>query len=374
MPIGEPRAGRCFDTRRFKGDERKQQNRGLCWCCRARRAAGVGHATPGDYRRAVTNLGPFFPEFENPLAANTMEIVEFDDDHGALIPFKVTQVDGIWSIPSHANYPADASKQMAEAATSVIDLKKLALASTNPANFEVFGVIDPTSADLSAGSRGVGKKVVVQDGSGNILAHFIIGKADSSHRRAICARSRRRPGLSRRHERRQAHYQVRRLDRKGSAQAQFHGCRQLALNDYTVDEARGLVEQRALINLNFDSKDNKWQLGSMEVFKDKKGLQPEHLGPNQELNNEKLNELKTALDDLQIVDVSRKPAGLAADLRVEDKLAQDRQAKVSLAQHGFYVMPFNKQMVLFSNEGEVLCGTSEGVEYVLRFGEIADGA
>ena len=133
--------------------------------------------------------------------------------------------------------------------------------------------------------------------------------------------------------------------------------RQVSLNDYSVDEARGVVEQRALVNVGFDPKDNKWQLGSIEVFKDKKGLVSEPLGSNQELNSDKLNELKTALDDLQIIDVSRKPAGLAADLRVEDKLAQDRQAKISLAQHGFYVVPFNKQMVLFSNEGEVLCGT-----------------
>jgi hypothetical protein len=261
---------------------------------------------------------------------------------------------------------------MAEAAASLIDIKNLGIASTNPADHETFGVVDPTSTDLSAGSRGVGKKVVVQDGGNNILAQFILGKSDTSQ---TSVRFVRIPGQD------PVYRVVMDVDKlstkfgdwieKDLLKLNAFDVRQVALNDYSVDEARGVVEQRALVNVGFDPKDSKWLLNSIEVYKDKKGLVSEPLGPNQELNSDKLNDLKTALDDLQIIDVSRKPAGLSADLRVEDKLAQDRQSKISLAQHGFYIVPFNKQMVLFSNEGEVLCGTSEGVEYVLRFGEIA---
>ena len=39
------------------------------------------------------------------------------------------------------------------------------------------------------------------------------------------------------------------------------------------------------------------------------------MSADEELNAAKLDELKTALDDLKIVDVSRKPAGLSADLK-----------------------------------------------------------
>jgi uncharacterized protein DUF4340 len=318
----------------------------------------------------------FFPKFENPLTAKSLEITEFDEDQGALIPFEVTQVNGIWTIPSHSKYPADASKQMAEAAASLIDVKKLGIASTKKEDHEAFGVIDPTEPSLPAGSRGVGKKVVVRDGSkeggGNVLAQFILGKVDSSQPRVRFVRI---PGQDPVYR---VEMEVDKLStkfgdwiEKDLLKLNAFDVRQVSLNDYSVDEARGVVEQRALVNVGFDPKDNKWQLGSIEAYKENKGLVSETLAPNQELNGDKLNELKTALDDLQIVDVSRKPTGLSADLRVEDKLAQDRQSKISLAQHGFYVVPFNKQMVLFSNEGEVLCGTSEGVEYVLRFGEIA---
>ncbi len=167
----------------------------------------------------------FFPKFENPLAAKTLEITEFDEDQGALIPFKVTQVNGIWSIPSHSNYPADAAKQMADAAACLIDVKKLGIASTNPAEHETFGVIDPTASDLSAGSRGVGKKVVVQDGGGNLLAQFILGKSDTSQTGVRFVRIPGQDPVYRvDHGHRQAHDQVRRLDREGSAQAERLRC------------------------------------------------------------------------------------------------------------------------------------------------------
>ena len=197
------------------------------------------------------------------------------------MPFEVTQVNGIWIIPSHSNYPADASKQMADAAASLIDIKKLGIASTNPAEHETFGVIDPTSSDLSAGSRGVGKKVVIQDGGGNLLAQFILGKTDSSQTGMRWVRI---PGQD------PVYRVIMDTDKlttkfgdwieKDLLKLNVMDVRQLSLNDYSVDEARGVVEQRALINVGFDPKDSKWQLGSMEVFKDKKGLVHETLGPN----------------------------------------------------------------------------------------------
>ena len=39
------------------------------------------------------------------------------------------------------------------------------------------------------------------------------------------------------------------------------------------------------------------------------------MAADEELNTAKLDDMKFALDDLKIVDVSRKPAGLSADLK-----------------------------------------------------------
>ena len=41
----------------------------------------------------------FFPTFQDPLAATTMEVVEYDNESGMLRPFKVAPVNGVWSIP-----------------------------------------------------------------------------------------------------------------------------------------------------------------------------------------------------------------------------------------------------------------------------------
>ena len=59
------------------------------------------------------------------------------------------------SFPRTKNYPADAADHLAEAATSVTDLKILGLAGSGPGDFKLYGVIEPTPK-LEAGSKGVG--------------------------------------------------------------------------------------------------------------------------------------------------------------------------------------------------------------------------
>ena len=53
------------------------------------------------------------PDFKNPLMAKSMEIVDLDQDTGTPKRFKVAQVKGVWSLPSHYDYPADAQEQLA---------------------------------------------------------------------------------------------------------------------------------------------------------------------------------------------------------------------------------------------------------------------
>ena len=62
-----------------------------------------------------TNAAPeevgtkLFPEFKDPLAARSLEVVTFNEVDATLRDFKVAQVNGLWSIPSHSDYPADAA-------------------------------------------------------------------------------------------------------------------------------------------------------------------------------------------------------------------------------------------------------------------------
>ena len=81
-----------------------------------------------------------FPDFADPLAATSMEIVKYDEATGDSKTFNVAQIDGIWSIPSHDDYPADAKDQLAEAATSVMALKILDLTSEKQGDQPEYGV------------------------------------------------------------------------------------------------------------------------------------------------------------------------------------------------------------------------------------------
>ena len=95
----------------------------------------------------------------------------------------------------------------------------------------------------------------------------------------------------------------------------------------------------------------------------------------EELNSQKLNDLKKALGDMQIVGVMRKPAGLGADLKAGTEIADNEESLLSLTSRGFYLASVGGGAPeLHAANGELVVGLKDGVQYVLRFGEIADVA
>ncbi|NBW97060.1 MAG: hypothetical protein EBR28_10100, partial [Planctomycetia bacterium] len=49
-----------------------------------------------------------FPDLSDASKAASLEIVKYDEGLATLAPFKVVQAGGVWVLPSHQNYPADA--------------------------------------------------------------------------------------------------------------------------------------------------------------------------------------------------------------------------------------------------------------------------
>jgi hypothetical protein len=127
------------------------------------------------------------------------------------------------------------------------------------------------------------------------------------------------------------------------------------------------VEQnrKSRIDLAYDDKDAKWSLVKLEAFADGKTAKEEKLPEGEELASGKLNDLRNALGDLKIIDVARKPAGLSAELKAEEKFTGDPEAVTSMQQRGF--LPLKSGDIL-STDGETIVGMKDGVEYVLRFG------
>jgi hypothetical protein len=332
-------------------------------------------------------LGQPFFEIANPLAATRLEIVKFDAQAKTLHSFVVAQVDGRWSIPSHYNYPADANTQLSTAATFLAGLKKLGLRSVQDAAggslselHRQYGVIEPDPEKLDITAEGVGTLVRLQDKDGKALAELIIGNV---YEKEIAEtdldtplpvepdtelRYVRVPG-----EDRVFITQFRKSDlqslstrfgdwiEKNLLDLNEFDVRRIVWNDYSIKKSDGglQVEPGSVVEVNYDdskSFNERWSIN-------------EELSPYEELDTTKLNDATRALSDLQIVDVQRKPAGLGRDLRADEGIRLDAQAIFDLGARGFY---FTGRELL-SDKGEVIVEMKDGVTYVLRFGEIAEG-
>lgn len=299
---------------------------------------------------------PLAPEFTDPLAATSMEIIDYDTETGAPKQFKVAREKGVWSLPSRYGYPADAKEQLATAATSLLDLKILRLVSNIPAEHAEYGVVDPATADASA--AGVGKHVILSGEGGKKLLDVIVGKEVKGDT----------PGL--RYVRiagKSPVYEVKVSTDKLSTrfedwiekdllQLSSWDVSRVFINNYSIDEVNRRQVPGDILDLSYNDKENKWALADLKE--------------GEEVDATKLNALKTALDDLKIVDVRKKPAGLSRDLKTDEGINLDEQTLSSLISKGYYPTQSGD---LLSNEGEVVVGTTEGVQYVLRFGEIALG-
>ena len=311
-------------------------------------------ARPSDPGRGVVDDAGelFFADFTDPLLAASLEIIGFNETDATIQAFKVARHNGVWSIPSHENYPADAENRFANAAASMIGLLKGAGRSDQRTDHALYGVVDPIEAD--AGSTGVGTRVTLAGEDGRVITDLLIGAAvkDSNELRYV-----RVPGVDRVYmcEVDMRKFSTRFEDwiEKDLLQLTPADITSVVIKDYSIDEFSGQVNQRGLVSLTYDGQAFSWDLDG--------------LGEYESLVETKLIALRRGLDELKIIDVHRKPAGLSSELRAEDALQLDTEAVRSLQSRGFFIVGGR----LLSNQGETVVQMSGGVQYVLRFGEIA---
>lgn len=322
---------------------------------------------------------PLCADFKDPLAAKSLKIVQFDESVSEATELEVRETNGIWTLPSHENYPADAENRVRDATTPFVDLnlKVIDVVSDKESEHALYGVIEPGAAKAGVGAQGVGTLVTVKDKDGKSLVNLIIGKADKKNAELRYVR---RPG--------QRHVFVAKVDptklpvkfeewiERDLLKLNAWDISQLVLKDYSFQVSSGLrgpvpdYDPRLEVTLSDDN--GKWKLDSMQVA-GSDGLEPATLKETEELNAERINGLKDALDRLEIVDVERKPSGLGEDLRTNKGFFEDETGVDSLLQKGFYPVQMGSnpdEVELLSSDGEVVARTKEGVEYVLRFGRV----
>ncbi|TWT99074.1 hypothetical protein Pla108_00070 [Botrimarina colliarenosi] len=334
---------------------------------------------PTDVTYQVDDLigQPLFASFESE-EAKLMRIVRFDEETATLREFEVAEENGVWSIPSKGGYPADAERQMAEASTGVVDLEILAIASQSAADHAEFGVVEPSSS-LEVGQTGVGARVTLESGGGETLVDVIVGKEvkDTENQRFV-----RKPTQD-------VVYVVAIDPSKFSTKFEdwieddllkisAFDIARVEVKDYSAELVmQGFrpalaLDPRADLTVDYDDQESKWSPHELKTYdRDTEQYVEFTLGEDEELNEETLRELKTAVDNLTIVDVERKPTGLSGDLKAGDDFFKDRSSIQSLMERGFAPTKTEAgDTEVLSSEGEVIVTQKDGVEYVLRFGKL----
>jgi hypothetical protein len=299
----------------------------------------------------------FYPAFTDPLAATSLEVIDYDPDSASTKIFKVEQRNSVWSIPSHYGYPADAEDQLARTASSLIDLQKDIFQSDRVQDHESLGVIDPLDAS-SATLDGRGARITLADNAGGVLASYIIGNAVEGKDGFRYVRV---PDSKRTYASRIDIALTTRFADWIDTDVFEVGSQDMTtidIRDYSIDEATGRIDNAGTISLQRDE-------GGTWVLAD-----PGQVPANMMIDQMRMGQLASALARMTITGVRPKPPGLSASLEQSATVPMDPMTGLSLQSMGFFFSPDGS---LLSNEGEVSVGTAMGVRYLIRFGEIVTG-
>lgn len=317
-----------------------------------------------------------FSEFKDPLKAASLKIVEFDEKVASLKEFEVRRKANQFVITSKGDYPADARDHLRDAATSLIGIKVLNVASDLPGEHELFGVVAPSKEKTKVGDKGVGTLVTVKDDGGNALASLIIGKpVEGKPELRFVRRENENSVLVVPFDPSKLSTKFEDWIEKNLLQFSGNDLTKVDVKDYSLEmraTPEGLAilhDQRLEIKLAWDQAQFKWNL---EDLREKRGqsLSPTVLLDTEELNTQRLDDLKKAFEDLKIVDVRRKPAKLGADLKAGQDLQADQAVIQDLVKRGFFPVGSDDGKVeILSSKGELRISTKDAVQYVLRFGE-----
>lgn len=320
---------------------------------------------------------PVFSDFD-PNKVQGLRVVRYEEDLGEIHSFEVAKNPrtGLWTIPSHSDYPADAEERVRDAATLFLGLKVLGVVTEDAREHALFGVLEPDKDKVKLGDKGVGLLVRFEGEKGRTQA-LIIGKGIKG---AEGHRFVRIPGQDPVYDVQvdPAKLSTKFEDwiKKDLLELNTWDIENLRIKDYSIVEARDgtFLEPRFEVAVSWNTTDNKWRLDEFFNYKGREKTSAT-LTENEELNKQKLDELKTALDDLSIVDVRRKPKGLGANLRAGDEFMKDMESRNSLRSRGFYPNPAgDSQFEVLAANGEVHVSMKDGVQYVLRFGNVAESS
>ena len=325
-----------------------------------------------------SKMGQALFESFDPRAATGIEIVEIDEDNMVSKSIEVSQTEAGWLIkrPGKVDYPANADNQVKNVSSLLFDLRIIDQAAEGAGEHANFGVLDPSKANPS--DAGIGKMIALKNNTGANLAQLIIGNEVEGLSNTRFVRKPEENAVYRVELQNVNNVTTKFVDwvEKDFLDIDKWNIKQVTFDNYEIKD--GKIAPSAKQVLDYDN--SEWKLVGSTISED------------EELDKEKLDDMKDAFDDLEIIDVERKPEILISSLRkgsefVDANNIQELQSSAnSLIQKGF--RPVNEldkdgkplsypngkpKLKVVSQKGEVLVGMKDGVEYVLRFGETYRG-
>lgn len=320
-----------------------------------------------------------FEAFTDPAAARSLQVLSYDQDRAAIVPFKVEFDGKRWVIPSHHGYPADATKKMADAASVFIGLRKEQVVSDRAADHESLGVLSPD--DEKAPLKGRGTRITIRGEGGAALADIIVGnQAPATTGDGGTVVNRRYVRLP---DKNRVYAVV--FDKSFSTsfadwvetdllQAASQRIDRYIVNRYKIDETAGTKQSAELVTMKrgegFDMNltdpaaprpASGWSMTA------EPGGSP---GAEESLNTSRIEEAVGALRELRIAGVRPKPPGLAKWFSGETKQVTESDV-IDLQNRGFFL---TRDGQFVANEGEVSAACADGVVYTLLFGEVLFGS
>lgn len=289
----------------------------------------------------------FYPKFTDPQLVKIIEVVDYDESTAAAKPFQVEFRKGRWILPANYDYPIDVGDRLVKTSASLMDLKKDSVVSESAADHGKYGVLDPLD-NKSASLTGRAKRVTLRDARKEVLADFMLGKpvpGKAGYRYIRLPNEKRVYAVKT-----DADPSARFADwvNAGLLRIASNNIRRVQILSYQIDEASGRLanlESTALLH-----EGGQWKMQSGENF-----------------NKGAVQQMAATLDTLKIADVRPKPPSMAEGIRT-GKLEMTLEGAMSMRQRGFFLSPTGR---LLSNEGEMVVELANGVNYVLRFGEVA---
>jgi hypothetical protein len=342
----------------------------------------TGAAVYGTRDRVVKNAQfndqgqRFFPEFNDPLQCTDLEVDSFDPTTNSATKFRVMWKNNRWVIPSHYDYPADARDRLSKTAGAVMDLTKDTIRSDRAEDQVAMGVVDPLDSKTTT-LEGRGKRVTLRDKSERVLADFIIGNEIKGTERG------KEGGASQRYVRVPDQKRTYGVAVKADLSTRFADwietnllkvdtgkVKKVTFDNYKMQEIRTSDGSPGIapvgdtkVTVTRKESFGPWTV-SIEKRDPKSGeWKTSGVPEGQEPNEDKLRSLVDALGDLKIVGVRPKPPGLTDPN--DPKLKLTVPIALSLQNRGFYL---SRNGGLFSDQGDVIVSTDEGVVYTLRYG------